>query len=231
MLNLEDMNRPGAPFARRAAGMGKRSALLFSIALLLPLLARADQYTGLPEDDPKELLPLRSAPGSSSGTVGFLPLPNWAHVTTLPPLPNVLKPYGNKTPVATAATPTGATPPPLAPPKETAPVPTPVTVTTVTTTAQPPATPAPTNSNDSTMVTVSPFLQWIKANPQAAAEQARQQAGNYNATAPVTPTPGAPGGNVPPPQDTYWLPPMLESTPSDSQTPGSSAAIYSTPQR
>src|ERR1700691_4678322 len=96
MRSPEDLNHPRAIFTPRAFRAGKRSAILLSALFVLPMLARADQYTGVPEDDPKELLPLHAAPGSSDGVVGFLPLPNWAHVVTLPPLPDVLKPYGKK---------------------------------------------------------------------------------------------------------------------------------------
>jgi len=89
------------------------------------------------------------------------------------------------------------------------------------------------------MVTVSPFLQWIKTNPQAAAVQARQQAAGYQApTAPgansanaaavngQSPA-GAPGGS----EEPYWLPPLIGSADFGSSPVGGSAAIYSTPQR
>jgi hypothetical protein len=88
------------------------------------------------------------------------------------------------------------------------------------------------------MITVSPFLQWIQANPQAAATEARQQAGVYR------PPIALPGGNVLPGAasagaNPYWLPPMIDtpevnSTGAGSSGPtavGGSAAIYSTPQR
>ena len=206
--------------------------LLVSIFLIIfSNLVHGDDLTGLPFDDPKDLMPpaprANTAPTGSLGL--FAPMPAWAHGTTMPALPIELKPMGGKTAVAGPPPP----PPPLAPPKE------PVTV--VSTTASSSPTPAPQKNstvtdNNPAMVTVSPFLQWIKNNPQAAALQARQQAAIYHAPTPpeaasangaARPPIGAPGGS----EDPYWLPPLIDSADFGSAPVTGSSAIYSTPQR
>ena len=203
------------------------SSLLLLI-LLLPGLVRGDDLTGLPQNDPKDLLAY-SAPRQAPVGLMFQPLPSWSHApATLSTLPDQLKPMGTKVSVLTTPpTPASSTP----------------TTSKVTTTAAPPssetaskdkAASSPADSNPA-MVTVSPFLQWIKSNPQAAAE-ARQQANNYR------PAPGSPGinGNSPAnttagsteiTQDPYWLPPMIDSGDSAPRAIAGSAAIYQTPQR
>lgn len=157
-------------------------------------------------------------------------MPSWARGAVMPPLPQVLKPMGKKVVVLT--TPPVAAPEPLAPPKEGAP-------STVSVAKPTPVVPAPPTTP--ALIAVSPFLEWIKANPQAAAEQARQQANTYaagsdaNAAAPTTnanpaPNPGN-GGAPASAQAPYWLPPLIDSAPFGTGATGSSAAIYSTPQR
>ena len=195
--------------------------LLLSVWIALPSLARADDLTGQAQDDPKDLLPTPAAPTQPtySGTL-FAPMPEWARGITLGPMPDKLKPMGKGTVVASATKPQ-----PLAPPKDATPTP-----TATTTTAETGAKPA--NTSDPAMVTVSPFLQWIKANPQAAAAAARQQARSYG----PPPSPNAPASpaaaNVPSStDDSYWLPPLIDSSEFGTRTVGGSAAIYSRPQR
>jgi len=227
-------------FCRNDWRVSAYSLLLFAFFLILfSNLSRGDDLTGLPYDDPKDLLPappqaITSQTASSLGL--FAPMPAWAHGVTMPALPAELKPMGGKTAVAGPPPP----PPPLAPPKE------PVTV--VTTTASSAPTPATTKNissvtnasgvtdNNPAMVTVSPFLQWIKTNPQAAAAQARQQAASYHPPSPTDAGPstgagaighGAPGGS----EDPYWLPPLIDSADFGPTPVSGSAAIYSTPQR
>jgi hypothetical protein len=203
-----------------------RSSVIFMVKGSIPVLplllfvfiliahARGDEYTGMAQDDSKNMIPLQDSRSQSTGL--FLPLPSWSHLVSLPPLPDVLKPMGKRP--AVAANPEPA-PAPLAPPRET----TPVSVVTTTGGSNPKPTP-PANNNSPTLIAVSPFLQWIQANPQAAAAEARQEANGYHA--PTGSAAGSPGPDVP-----YWLPPMIDSTGASSQSSGGSAAIYSTPQR
>jgi hypothetical protein len=211
------------------------SLLLLAIFLIImSTRGHGDDLTGQPVDDPKDLFPTpatSSQPACESGL--FVPMPTWARSIIMPPLPAELKPMGGKTAVASPPPP----PAPLAPPRE----------TTVTTTAS--STPTPANStekssssaaeNNPSLIAVSPFLQWIKTNPQAAAVQARQQAESYHAGPPAeggapgeavsaghSPT-SAPGGSG----DPYWLPPLIDSADFGPTAVGGSAAIYSTPQR
>jgi hypothetical protein len=213
-------------------------AILLSLASATGVVA--DELTGMPKDDPKDFIPPSLAAAAASGdtTPGFEPLPRWARGATMPPLPQALKPFGTK--VAVLTTPPVPAHEPLAPPKEeTASDTRPKVITPM------PATP-PAPSQD--LVAISPFLQWIKANPQAAAEQARQQASIYQGgplpglTPGVTagPTasgpeaqrnlraPGAPGntatasaanGEVP-----YWLPPLIDSPDFGSRSTTTDAA-------
>jgi hypothetical protein len=190
---------------------------LGAILLLLPGHALGDQYTGLAHDDPKDLLPPADPCPASIGDVGFQPLPIWAGRATMPPLPAQLKPMGARPSVAvTPASATASAPAPvspsLAPPAET-----PLVATAPAASVKAPSAPAP----NPTLVAVSPFLQWIRANPQAAAVEARLQANNYHPPSPSA----APASDSP-----YWLPPMIESD-TGTGTGGGSAAIYSTPQR
>ena len=202
-----------------------RTALLLSALIIALPLARADDLTGLPVDDPKDLLPTPSAPAQAVCQSGgqFVPLPAWARGVTLGPMPAKLLPMGRDPKVAAVAKPQ-----PLAPPKD-----------TPETTASTPlvSTPGAKATSDPAFVTVSPFLQWIKANPQAAAAQARQQADAYH-TAPAAenpvPTTGAmaPANPRNPQDDAYWLPPLIDSAdfgPTPAVT--GSSATYTRPQR
>ncbi len=213
--------------------MASRSRAAFTqIALLLLFLspavmnsARADDLTGMAQDDAKELLPPQPA-SAPCYTPGFLPMPYWARGVVMSPLPDVLTPMGKK---AVLTTPPVAASQPLAPPKDS-----PATVIVAK-----PTVVAPVPAQNPALIAVSPFLDWIKANPQAAAEQARQQASTYQAgaaapaagtSAPTSNTSSGPIVTTPAP---YWMPPLIDSAPftSGGTTTGSSAAIYSTPQR
>jgi hypothetical protein len=201
--------------------------------------ARADDLTGLAQDDEKDLLPPSSAqaPSGPCYNPGFVPMPSWARGVVLPPLPEVLKPMGKKPVLTTPPVPATT---PLAPPKDSG-TPT-VVVAKPTVVPQPAPNPA--------LIAVSPFLDWIKANPQAAAEQARQQAGAYQAADPTGATTPAPAPNTASNNNTapnnsaaaplvvtpapYWMPPLIDTAPFTSTSgniSGSGAAIYSTPQR
>jgi hypothetical protein len=230
MFNVNRITLPRAGFSLRVAALSahplRKAAVLVAISLLVLVPSnhlRADDLTGMQQDDPKDLIALRPVPQTGDGPCGqqFLPLPSWSHVIDMPPLPYQLKPMGKK-PMIAASTPPPA---PLTPPKEE------TTATPASTEAAKPKTasaePAPA------LIAVSPFLQWVKANPQAAAAQARQQAETYHASsAPEGGTPGAsvPTGPTAPAEDPYWLPPLIDS-PTVSASSGGSAAIYSTPQR
>jgi hypothetical protein len=201
--------------------------LPFIVLITLPSLVHADDLTGMPYDDPKDLSPVSTQTASSSSSGLFLPMPGWAHGGVMPPLPAELRPMGGKTPVAAPPKVAAA---PLAPPKDTPPL-APAKEETVAA-PRAPAPPAETPA----MVTVSPFLQWIKSNPQAAAAQARQEANGYNtppnSNAPTGPTHNTAviNGQGNSSGDPYWLPPLIDS-PDITPAVGGSAAIYSTPQR
>jgi len=185
-------------------------------------LARADDLTGLPVDDPKDLLPTPPPTVQPSIPAGnpFAPMPSWARGVTLGPLPDKLTPMGRST-TGAGAPPT----PPLAPPRE------PTTSATTTPPTTTTAAPKPPTS-DPAMVAVSPFLQWVKANPQAAAAEARQQAESYHAGPAPENGSGAANANGRHPQpDVYWLPPLIDSADLGAQAVTGSAAIYSRPQR
>jgi hypothetical protein len=201
------------------------------IALLVVLLcnpADGDDLTGQAQDDPKDLAPTPPpAPCAPTGMM-FQEMPAWSRDAVMPPLPDTLKPMGKKVVVNTVP----PTPAPLAPPKDAASAPE-VTV------AKPVATPPPAPAPSPALIAVSPFLQWIQSNPQAAS-QARQQASAYQAPAPTTPAGNGTSGNAAAPAtaatptgptDPYWLPPLIDTAPFGGQTGGSSAAIYVTPQR
>jgi len=205
------------------------SAILLSIFItILPAVTRGDDLTGATQDDPKDLLPAPPQPSFQRITSSlFQPMPVWARGVTMPPLPDQLKPMGKKT-VVQVTPPAPA--PPLAPPVETTAGSTPAPI------VEKPKAPAAENPD---LITVSPFLQWIKSNPQAAAIEARQQANGYRAPYPANPNasngsgnpggeaPGAPGGA----DDNYWLPPLIDSADFGTTPVGGSAAIYRTPQR
>jgi len=206
--------------------------LFILIALLLVVLtnpANGDELTGQPQDDPKDLAPAPPPTLTlcSTSNDGFQALPSWARASVMPALPDKLLPMGRKVVVLTTP-PTAA---PLAPPKEASATP----EVTEAKSKPAPASPSPA------LIAVSPFLQWIQSNPDAAT-QARQQANAYRpAPSPETPvvengantptgaTPPAPA-HAPAPVDPYWLPPLIDAAPFGVQT-GSSAAIYTTPQR
>ncbi len=221
------------------AAFPRVASFFFLVTLTVTRFVHADDLTGMAQDDPKDLYP---APAPQSSYVpnynsGFLPLPSWARGVVMPPLPDVLKPMGKK---AVLTTPPVPAPQPLAPPKDPA--------TTTVTVGKPivvTPTPAPAPAPNPALIAVSPFLDWIKANPQAAAEQARQQASSYQAvgdanaaastgtTTVPNPAP-ANGGNAPvvAPPAPYWMPPLIDTaTFGTGTTTGSSAAIYTTPQR
>jgi hypothetical protein len=207
-----------------------------TLLLLMFAIARADEFTGMPSGDSKDLIcnpPTSAPPQPPSDEIAFVPMPSWARGVLLPPLPEILKPMGKKS--LAASGPTKPVPPPLAPPPD-------ATTTEHTTAGSPTPKPADTPA----MITVSPFLQWIQANPQAAAEQARQQAGGYqNPPAPSvngSNAPGAPatpnGAPTGPAQNSsaanpnpYWLPPLIDAPSVAPTAVGGSAAIYSTPRR
>ena len=200
--------------------------LLTLFAVALPALARADDLTGQSQDDPKDLLPTAApTPRSQTTSLGlFQPLPIWARGVVLPPLPDQLKPMGKKPAVAAASS--SPAPQPLAPPPET-------TTASSETDAKPKA-PAPAVDNNPDLIAVSPFLQWIKSNPQAAAAEARQQANSYHpSTTPKVGSAGNPGGNgaIDPAESPYWLPPLIDSADFGTRPVTGSAAIYQTPQR
>jgi hypothetical protein len=239
MFRVNRMTLPHAGFSLRITRSRIRASrktasfvVLSLLVLLLSNYVRANDLTGMDQDDPKDEIALRPAssqqPCDGSGQQ-FLPLPSWSHVVEMPPLPYQLKPDGKK-PVALA--PPGAiTSEPLAPPKLSS-----VVVIPAPTETSPAA--IKKAASDPDLVAVSPFLQWIKANPQAAAAQARQQADNYHTTptpeaAPSNPaaTTTAPTGSAAPPQDPYWLPPLIDSSTISAGSSGGSAAIYSRPQR
>jgi hypothetical protein len=198
------------------------SLLLFLSAAVVNS-AQADDLTGMAQDDAKELLPPAAQSSAPCYNPGFLPLPSWARGVVMPPLPDVLKPMGKKAVLTTPPTPAQA---PLAPPKDEE-KPT-VVVAKPTVVAPAPASPA--------LIAVSPFLDWIKANPQAAAEQAHQQAAaEANAASGAAPS-SVPNGNGTAPAVVapapYWMPPLIDTAPfGTGNVSGSGAAIYSTPQR
>ena len=205
--------------------------LLFTTAFTIAL--RADEFTGTPGSDPKDLLvcaPSGPPPVAPADAIQFAPMPRWAQGVLMPPLPACLTPMGKSKMIAK-----NNQKPPLEPPKD------PKDVTADGSNAATPAvsTPGPKPVSDPAFITVSPFLQWVQANPQAAAEQARQQAGAYQP--PPAPTPNTPSGPLPPnganangaPQP-YWLPPLIDS--SNVMSAGSvpvtgSSAIYTRPAR
>lgn len=204
--------------------------------ILVSSRAHGDEFTGLPHGDPKDLgsSPVTTAPpppttscdpfALAPATSFFAPLPSWAH-GTIAALPYQLTPFGRK-PVEVAANKPAVES--LAPPKEATPVP-------AVSTPMPPPKPAPPQESPA-LVAVSPFLQWVKANPQAAAAEARQQAASENAQTPTGPTtattaPSPAAQAAPAPAAPYWLPPLIDSGEFGGSPGGSSAAIYSTPQR
>jgi hypothetical protein len=192
----------------------KAAGIILLLIFLSLAFAHADGDTGLPGDDPKDLGPVRPEVSTTSCVSEmFLPMPEWSRFEKMPPLPEVLTPMGHSLvhdekprPAALAETKPDAAPPPKLAPKPKV--------------AQP----------DPDQVAISPFLQWIKDHPDAAA-QARKQA-VVDAGAPAAGSTAA----APAPADPYWMPPMIDSSASGSDVQaaggvGGSAAIYSRPQR
>jgi hypothetical protein len=210
MLSVNHLTLPKASFA----------IFLSLVVTLPPSLVRGDDLTGQAQDDPKDLLPaLSPAPRPQpTGLGAFQPLPAWARGVVMPPLPDQLKPMGKKIAVLVAP----PTPAPLAPPKDMASAP-------IGTETKPNPSQAPAESNPD-LIAVSPFLQWVKSNPQAAAVAARQQANGYRTPSNSEPGAGNAGATGTPP-DAYWLPPLIDSADFGSKPVTGSAAIYQTPQR
>jgi hypothetical protein len=227
-----------SPVARVAASC----AVSLFLGLAPGHFARADDFTSMTHEDAKDLLPPSYAPPSPVCAPAlppqdpvsaisyncFLPMPYWARGVAVPPLPAALTPAGRTVVLTTPPVPA---PEPLAPPKDTKEM-TPVVVVAKPTVVNPTPAPAPSPA----LIAVSPFLDWIKANPQAAADQARQQAATYQAgseTNAASATPPANNGGAPGTAPApYWMPPLIDSAPFGSNpTSGSSAAIYTTPQR
>jgi hypothetical protein len=217
MMPPQDSSRPvfGQPGWRRRmqAQYGwdkefKAAGFILLLVLLSLVVARAGNDTGLPGEDPKDVS--RAEPEvSTTNCVSdmFLPMPGWSHFVKMPALPDTLKPMGAPSPAAAAKSsaaaiaetkPDGA-PPPRPAPKAQAPKP------------------------DADFVAISPFLQWVKDHPDAAA-QARKQAASDAPPAPASPAAPA-GANG----DPYWMPPMIDSPGADDFQGGS--ATYSRPQR
>lgn len=178
----------------------------------LTQLARGDEFTGTPGDG-ADLAPLPQPDLARAAEIFFQPLPAWSHVTKMPSLPDQLKPMGKQ--VVIAVSPPVALP--SAPPKDL-----PAVTSPAKETPKPKTPPAPIQP-DPDLIAVSPFLQWIKSDPHAAAE-ARQQASGDKA--PVPSTTGAPSSDAP-----YWLPPLTDMPGVGAGPSGGSAAIYSTPTR
>lgn len=186
----------------KAAG----AILLFLILTLA--FARAGDDTGLPGDDPKDVGPANSEASTTSSTNCvsdmFVPIPAWSRFVKMPPLPEVLTPMGKSPtlskprPAALAETKPDGAPPPKPAPKPQAPKP------------------------DPDLVAISPFLQWVKDHPDAAAQARKQAAAD---APPVSPTPVNPAAGG----DPYWMPPMIDGSGTDDLQGGS--ATYSRPQR
>ena len=210
------MNRLNRKSLTRSQVAGVLIGALSLLVLTLPRLARADDLTGLPIDDPKDLAPTpaHSTSSQSSGELQFVPMPTWSRAVTFATMPDQLKPMGKKSLAAS-----GPVVAKVTPPKDESATSTTNGVQTTTTAGGKPV------ENSPAMITVSPFLQWIKANPQAAAAAAHQQADAYHA---APPGPGAPPTVS---DQNYWLPPLIDSADFGTKPVGGSAAIYSTPQR
>jgi hypothetical protein len=168
-------------------------------------LAHADDATGLPQDDPKDVSSQQAEAAPCTTGEFFLPIPSWSRFVKMPPLPEQLTPMGKSPVVAKPAPAAVAETKPDA-----APLPKPA--------AKPKA---PASTDDPALIAVSPFLQWVKDHPQEAATQARKQADDDSAGPPIVVNPGV---------DPYWMPPMIDGTTPAPPVTGS-AAIYSTPQR
>jgi len=234
MVSLNDAKCTKTQAGVCRSATAPRGILVFSFVLLLPALTHADQYTGMQDDDDaKGMVQLRQMPGTE--TIAFLPLPSWAHIKAMSPMPDVLSPNGKK--VVVQVTPPAPAPhQPLAPPKEEETASSEISAEAAAAKSVP--TPAIPPASDNALIAVSPFLEWVRANPATAAAQARAAAGNYQAQTTPAPAAGSTGSSAPAPAGApapYWLPPMLDTTAApilySNQTPGSSAAIYSTPQR
>ena len=83
------------------------SFFLFA-SLAVTSLVRADDLTGMAQDDPQDLYPAPAAQTPSyvpCYNSGFLPLPSWARGVVMPPLPDVLTPMGKKVVLTTPPVP------------------------------------------------------------------------------------------------------------------------------
>jgi hypothetical protein len=225
------------------------STLVVCTTILFVRSACADDLTGQPHDDPKDLLPTppeAPAPCANPDGIAFAPLPNWAERAVMPPLPATLRPNGAVAVLTTPPKPAAATPAPAVVKDAT---PTVIVSKPMPAPVAPAAPPEPTS-----LIAVSPFLDWIKANPREAAQQARQEAGTYATapdagavvvapagtaavagSAPVVAGPVVAGSTAPAGANAqvaapYWMPPLIDTAPF-STSGGSSAAIYTTPQR
>ena len=145
---------------------------------------------------------------------GFQPLPPWSSFSKMPPLPDQLKPLGRK-PAAVVVAKKDSPAAPNGP------------ATTAASLAPPPK---PNPTPDPVLTAVSPFLEWVKTHPSQAAVQAHKDADAYQSPVSAPAAPSTAGANAP-----YWMPPINEApettTAQPNTTAGSSAAIYSTPQR
>jgi hypothetical protein len=229
MLIVNHASLPNASHNGHWHNITESSLILFSL-LVMAILVRGDELTGLPQNDPKDLLTFASTRPPTTGGMSFLPMPSWSRVGALSPLPDKLRPMGNK--VVVMVTPPTAAPAALAPPKETPPA----AATPTETASKGKASPPPAETSPA-LAAVSPFLQWIKSNPQAAAAEARQQANSYRAPSTSAPCSSSGAGSTGSTGATdvtevpYWLPPLLDSGESAPRSVAGSAAIYQTPQR
>ncbi len=220
------MPRPDRPLpvsasTPRAASFRTGSALSLGVLLASAFVAttpllHGDEYTGLAQNDPKDMYPYRTEVVHTQTVSAFQPLPGWSRYGGMPALPDQLQPLGRKIVVASTA--------PLNPPKP-APAVSPISASTP---IKPPASLPPDNP---ALIAVSPFLQWIKSDPLAASE-ARKQAKAYQETPPPAAATDASGAH--PTEDPYWLPPMTEqnetSSDSGNKPVTGSSATFSQPQ-
>ncbi|HEY0256287.1 MAG TPA: hypothetical protein VGC39_02500, partial [Candidatus Methylacidiphilales bacterium] len=68
MLSFDAVNCGGASFLRRHFVFEKYLTTIFLFVLLAAFFARADEYTGSPQDDSKDLIPLHAAGPSNSNS-------------------------------------------------------------------------------------------------------------------------------------------------------------------
>ena len=173
----------------------KAAGIILLLILASLAFARADDSTGLPGDDPKDVGPERPEVSTTSCVSEmFLPIPEWSRFTKMPPLPERADADGR---VAGERSQAARRPPwprrsPMARLR-----------------------PSPRRSRwrpapDPDQVAISPFLQWIKDHPQDAVAAGAQGSRDGCAARPRLPRPArsAAGGA---PADPYWMPPMIDS--------------------